>query len=144
MTLSNLPLALRAGSDRRRDLIHIQWFVVIACSYLLVIQDDQLAQDSVSLLLLSGPLVSMLVFLRLPEAAFTRRSFPQIMAAVDTVLICTAIIVNRQSPWDLCLVFFFGVLIAAIGESFLQIIVGCLLVGVLSVVIIPVSTGNTF
>ena len=133
-----------AGTDRRQDLTQIQWFVVIASCYLLVVQDNQLAQDPLSLLLLTGPLASMLIFLRLPDAAIGHRTFPQIMALVDTVLICTAIIVNRDSPWDLCLVFFFGVLIAAIGENFLQIIVGCLLAGILSIVIIPVSTGGSF
>jgi signal transduction histidine kinase len=144
MKLSNLQIALSGGSDSRRDLIQIQWFVVIACSYLLIVRDDQLAQDSVSLLLLLGPLGSMVVFLRLPEAVFTHRSFPQIMAVLDTILICTALFVNRDSPWDLCLLFFFGVLIAAIGENFLQVIAGCLLVGILSVLIIPVSTGVSF
>ena len=133
-----------AETDRRQDLTQIQWFVVIASCYLLVVQDNQLAQDPLSLLLLTGPLASMLIFLRLPDAAIGHRTFPQIMALVDTVLICTAIIVNRDSPWDLCLVFFFGVLIAAIGENFLQIIVGCLLAGILSIVIIPVSTGGSF
>src|SRR4026208_814501 len=90
-----------AGTDRRQDLTQIQWFVVIASCYLLVVQDNQLAQDPLSLLLLTGPLASMLIFLRLPDAAIGHRTFPQIMALVDTVLICTAIIVNRDSPWDL-------------------------------------------
>ncbi len=144
MNVSEIHIGLTAGSERKRDLIQIQWFVVIACCYLLVVQDGNLAQDSVSLLLLSGPLASMLIFLRLPEAAFTRSSFPSIMAALDTILICMAIVVNRQSPWDLVLIFFFGVLVAAIGENFLQIIVGCLLVAIFSVVLIPVSTGKEF
>ncbi|HEU4638486.1 MAG TPA: hypothetical protein VFS84_06510, partial [Candidatus Binatia bacterium] len=109
-----------------------------------MVQDGNLAQDSLSLLLLSGPLASMLIFLRLPEAAFARPSFPSIMAALDTILICMAIVVNRQSPWDLVLVFFFGVLVAAIGENFLQILAGCLLVAIFSVVLIPVSTGKEF
>jgi signal transduction histidine kinase len=86
----------------------------------------------------------MLIFLRLPDAAIASRLFPQIMAVVDTGLICIALIINRDSPWDLCLVFFFGILIAAIGESFLQIIAGCLLAGVLSILIIPVSSGARF
>ena len=144
VNLLNLHSALAAGSDRRRDLTQIQWFVVIACSYLLIVQDNQLAQDPLSLLLLAGPLLSMLIFLRLPDAAIMHGSFPHIMAAIDTILICTALIVNRESPWDLCLLFFFGVFIAAIGENFLQIIGGCLLVGILSIVIIPVSTGASF
>ncbi len=94
--------------------------------------------------MLLGPLGSMLIFLRLPEAVFTHRFFPHTMAIVDTILISTAIVLNRESPWDLFLVFFFGVLIAAIGENFLQVIGGCLIAGVLSVVIIPVSTGASF
>ena len=144
MNVVDLHVGLTAGRDRKRDLIQIQWFVAIACCYLLVVQDDQLAQDPLSLLLLAAPLSSILVFLRLPESVFGRRSFPQIMAALDTVLICTAIIVNRESPWDLVLIFFFGVLIAAIGENFLQIIGGCLIIALLSVVLIPVSTGREF
>jgi signal transduction histidine kinase len=144
LNLLNLHGAVASGNDRRRDLTQIQWFVVITSGYLLVVQDNRLAQDPLSLLLLAGPLLSMLIFLRLPDAVIMHRSFPQIMALVDTILICTALIVNRESPWDLFLLFFFGVLVAAIGENFLQIIGGCLLVGVLSIVIIPVSTGASF
>lgn len=138
----NFPLTI--GTDRRQDLIQIQWFVVIACAYLLVVQDGRLTDAPVSLLMLLAPLGSMLIFLRLPEAVFMHRFFPSTMAIVDTILISTAIVLNRQSPWDLFLVFFFGILIAAIGANFLQIIGGCLIVGVLSVVIIPVSTGASF
>lgn len=144
MKFADLNLAISIGTDRRGDLIQIQWFVVIACAYLLVVQDGRIAQDAVSLLLLVAPLGSMLVFLRLPPGVFAHRFFPQIMAVVDTVLISTAIVLNRQSPWDLCLVFFFGVLIAAIGENLLQIIAGGLVAGLLSVVIIPVSRGGNF
>lgn len=144
MKFPDVSIPLTAGSSRRQDLIQIQWFVVIACSYLFVVQDEQLAQDTVSLVLLAGPLASMLVFLRLPEAMFEHRAFAQIMAALDTLFISAAIFVNRESPWDLFLVFFFGVLIAAIGENLLQTIAGCLLAGLLSVVIVPVSTGSSF
>jgi signal transduction histidine kinase len=144
LKILDLSKTFDPDNDRRRDLTHIQWFVVIASCYLLLVQDNKLAHDSLSLLLLAGPLGSMLIFLRLPDAAISHRSFPQVMAAVDTVLICMALIVNRDSPWDLCLLFFFGVFIAAIGENFLQIIVGCLLIGVFSIVIIPVSMGTGF
>lgn len=142
VTLSELEIA--SESERKRDLEHIQWFVVIACSYLLVVQDDRLSLDSLTLALLIGPFTSMLVFLRLPQSVFNHRYFPSVLAAVDTILICTAIIMNRQSPWDLVLVFFFGVLIAAVGENLLQVIGACVIVGILSVVIVPVSTGTPF
>jgi hypothetical protein len=110
---------LQSALTEKRDLVPIQWFAVIACAYLLVVQDGRIAQDPVSLLMLLGPLGSMLIFLRLPQAVFTHHFFfPHTMAIVDTILTSTAIVFNRESPWDLFLVFFFGVLIAAIGENF--------------------------
>lgn len=144
MNLAKLQISVTAGSERKKDLEQIQWFVVIACSYLLIVQDDRLAVDPLTLMMLVGPFASMLVFLRLPEAVFRHPSFPPIMAVVDTVLICTALVMNRQSPWDLVLVFFFGILISAIGENLLQAIGASLIVGIFSIVIIPVSTGAGF
>jgi len=144
MRFVDFNFSLTIGTDRRHDLIQIQWFVVIACAYLIVFQDGRLADAPVSLLMLLGPLGSMVIFLHLPQAVFMHRFFPPAMAIVDTILISTAIVLNRQTPWDLFLVFFFGILIAAIGENFLQIIGGCLIAGVLSVLIVPVSTGASF
>ncbi|HXF74670.1 MAG TPA: ATP-binding protein, partial [Methylomirabilota bacterium] len=144
MKLARFNLRFAMGTDRKRDLIHIQWFVVIASVYLLVVQENRIATDPVTLLMLTLPLASMLVFLRLPDAVFSHRYFPQIMAIVDTVLISTAIVFNRQSPWDLCLVFFFGALVAAIGENLFQIVVGAVMVGIFSIVMVPVSGGAAF
>jgi signal transduction histidine kinase len=87
---------------------------------------------------------SMAVLFRLPESVLSHRSFPSIMAVVDALLFSIAIFYNRQSPWDLCLVFFFGILISAIGENLVQIIVGSLVVGIVSVLIIPVSSNSSF
>src|SRR5258706_2617552 len=144
MKFVDLNLPLTFGTDRRRDLTQIQWFVTIACFYLILVQDSRIVTDPVSLLMLIGPLGSMLVFLRLPDAAVSHRHFPQVMAVVDMVLLSTAIVLNRESPWDLCLVFFFGILIAAIGENFFQIIIGSLAVGIFSLLILPVSRGASF
>ena len=141
--LRKLPVATAPDNDKKRELFQIQWFVVIACSYLLIVQDGQLAQDPLSLFLLSLPLGSMAVLFRLPESALSHRWFPAIVAVVDAVLFSIAIFHNRQSPWDLCLIFFFGILISAIGENLLQVIIGSLLVGIISVLIIPVSSNSS-
>jgi signal transduction histidine kinase len=141
--LRKSPVATAADDDKKRELVQIQWFVVIACCYLLIVQDGQLAQDPLSLFLLSLPLGSMAVLTRLPESALSHRWFPSIVAVVDAVLFSIAIFHNRQSPWDLCLIFFFGILISAIGENLLQIIVGSLMVGIISVLIIPVSSNSS-
>lgn len=144
MRFPDVHIAVTPGTGRRRALVQIHWFVVIACSFLFVIQDQQTAQNTLSLMLLAALLGSMLVFLWLPEAVFMHRSFGPIMAAVDTVFICAAIILNPGSPWDLCLVFLFGILIAAVGENLLQTIAACLLVVFLSIVVIPSATGSGF
>jgi signal transduction histidine kinase len=132
-------IALSLGNNEKRDLTQIQWFVAIASSYLLLVREGQLVHDPINLVLLVAPLGLMLIFLRLPDSLFRHKFFSQAMAVVDTVLISTAIVWNRQSSWDLLLVFFFGILVAAIGENFLQIVVGCLLVSVFSIVIVPLS-----
>lgn len=141
---ARFQLSLTLGADKKKDLIHIQWFVAIASSYLLLVREGQLVHEPVNLFLLMAPLGSILIFLRLPESVFSHRFFPQAMAVADTVIISTAIVFNKQSPWDLFLVFFFGILIAAIGENLLQIIIGCVLLSVVSLVIVPLSRKGSF
>jgi|GEM_PF-2468457 len=135
--------ATAPDDDKKRELVQIQWVVVIACSYLLIVQDGKLAQDPLSLFLLALPLGAMAILFRLPQSALSHRLFPSIVAVVDALLFSIAIFHNRQSPWDLCLIFFFGILISAIGENLLQIIVGSLMVGIISVLIIPVSSNTS-
>ena len=62
---------------------------------------------------------------------------------VDTILISAAIRLNRDSPWDLFLIFFFGLFIAATGENLIKIVAGCLLISIMAVVINPFSGMNS-
>jgi signal transduction histidine kinase len=144
MKFPAVQIPVTPGTGRRRALVQIHWFVVITCSLLFVIQHQQSAQNTLGLVLLVALLGSMLVFLWLPEAAFMHRFFGPVMAVLDTVFIYAAIIVNPDGPWDLCLVFLFGVLIAAVGENLLQTIAVCLLAGFLSIVLITFATGSGF
>jgi signal transduction histidine kinase len=137
-------IPLSSEGDKRKDLIQIQWFVTIACCYLLLFDKDKIVYHPINLFLLLAPLGSILLFLRLPPTAFNNHSFPQTMAVLDTVLLCTAIVFNSQSPWDLVLVFFFGIFIAAMGENLVLIIVGCLVLSVVSVFIVPLSGKGEF
>ncbi len=137
-------IPLSSDGSKKRDLIQIQWFVTVACCYLLIFDQGQINYGSATLLLLILPFGSVLVFSRLPDAAFAHRLFPPAMALVDTALFSTAIIFNRDSPWDLVLVFFFGILIAAIGENLLQIIFGCLVLSIVSLAMSPLSGKGRF
>jgi len=139
-----LSRSASAAGDRKRDLIHIQWFVAIACSYLLIVENGQVGYDPITLVWLMMPLASIVVILRLPETAFAHRLFPPCMVIVDTLLFFIAIISNRQSPWDLCLIFFFGILVAAIGDNLIQVIIGSVILGIVSVLIVPLATNGGF
>ncbi|HXG51283.1 MAG TPA: HAMP domain-containing sensor histidine kinase [candidate division Zixibacteria bacterium] len=127
-----------AGEDRRRDLTSIQWFVAIASSYLFLAREGRLHHPGDLALVLTA-LGTALVFTRLPDAVFRHPYFLNAMVLVDTLLFFAAIVINQQSPWDLCLVFFVGVLIAAIGESLIQTVLGSLALGVASVLLVPLS-----
>src|SRR5258706_5325850 len=111
MKFVDLNLPLTFGTDRRRDLTQIQWFVTIACVYLILVQDSRIVTDPVSLLMLIGPLGSMLVFLRLPDAAVSHRYFPQVLAGVGFVILFKGILLKRRLTLGLFLVLFFGFLV---------------------------------
>lgn len=131
-------------ADRKRNLIGIQAFVVIATAYLLLFRNGLVVQDPLVFLMLLAPLGSIFVFQRLPQSVFNHRLFAHTLVIVDTVFISAAIAFNRESPWDLLLVFFFGIFIAAIGENLTQIVVSCLVLSIVSIVVIPFSSGEPF
>ena len=131
-------------TDKKKNVICIQWFVLIATSYLVLFRSGQVVREPLAYLLLLAPLGGMLVLQRLPQSAFDHRFFPQTFAVLDTILISIAIAFNRESPWDLLLIFFFGIFIAAIGESLTQIVIGCLVLSIISVVIVPLSSNGAF
>jgi len=136
-----LPDAFR---DKKSALLSVQWVVVIGTSYFLLFEKGEVVDDpwahSVVLLLLA----SILLFQKLPKAVFDHRLFPHALVGVDTLLISIGISFRRESPWDLFLLFFFGLFIAGIGESLVQIIMGCLIISILSVVISPFPGVNHF
>jgi signal transduction histidine kinase len=131
-------------SAKKKILINLQWVVVIAISYFLLFREGEVIEDLrvYSLVLLF--LISVLVLYRLPPAALDHRSFAYILVIVDTVLISLGILLHREWPWDLFLIFFFGLFIAGIGENLLQIVIGCLIVSIISVILSSLpSTGTS-
>jgi signal transduction histidine kinase len=131
-------------TDKKSNLVCIQWFVVIAASYLILFRSGQITQDPLSYLLIVAAFGSILALQRMPRSVFDHRMFPIILVVVDTLLISTAITLNRESPWDLLLLFFFAIFIAAIGESLLQIVTGCIALSVISIFIGPLSSHGEF
>lgn len=132
-------LSADAPENKKQTLITLQWLVVLATSYLLLFRKEQIAQDpgvsSLILVLLS----SSLVLYRFPQAAFDHKLFAPTLVIADTIVISVAIGFNKESPWDLLLIFFFGLFIVATGENLIKVVTGCLLISMISVIVSPLS-----
>lgn len=139
----DLPF-LNPAQSKKRVVIQLQWVLVLATSYFVLFKEGQIVQDQGALGLIAFLFISTLVLYRLPLWALEHRLFPHFLAIGDTIMISLGIALSRESPWDIFLIFFFGLFIAAIGESLTKIVVGCLIVSSISVIIHPLSGMNLF
>jgi signal transduction histidine kinase len=125
--------------EKKKNIIRIQWVVVIGTSYFLLFKNGLVVEDPWALSLVSVLLASVLVFQSLPQDVFDHKFFPHALVVVDTILISLGISLNKESPWDLFVIFFFGLFIAGIGQSLLQIVVAGLIISILPVVMGPLK-----
>lgn len=125
--------SLEFPPDRKKTIINLQWVVVIATSYLCLFRGGEVLTDSFVYGLIILFLVSIPVLMYLPDHVFVHRLFAPVLVIADTILISIGISLNRESPWDLYLIFFFGLAIAALGENLIQIVVGCFIISIVSV-----------
>jgi signal transduction histidine kinase len=128
----------RDGASIREDrnaIIAIQWLVAIGTSYLVFATHDWNLTDPLLALVILVCLVSASVLKRIPEETFKKRLIEPGLLVLDSILIVAAIL-SQETPWDLLLLFFFCVLIAAIGENLIQIAVGCVLLSLVFLVFV--------
>ncbi|MBI4487467.1 MAG: HAMP domain-containing histidine kinase [Deltaproteobacteria bacterium] len=121
--------------DEKKTLVILQWAVVIGTSYFLLFSKGAGGENLWVLTLITVLLASVLVLQHLPAPVFEQKFFPHAVVVVDTLLISLGIGLNQESSWDLFLLFFFGLFIAAIGESMIQIVMGCLVLSIIFVVL---------
>jgi signal transduction histidine kinase len=135
-----LPNARRTSDGSIRDekdaIIALQWLVAIAISYLVFAVNDWDLTDPGAGLLISICLLSAVVLQRIPEAILDKRFIEPGLVALDSMLIVSAIFLREQTPWDLLLLFFFCVFIAAIGENLIQVGVASVLLSIVFVLFI--------
>lgn len=125
------PYSTDPLSDNRKTLITLQWLVVIGTSYLSLSSKGQMVEDPRVYFLIAVLLLSILALRRLPGKVLGYRFFPHILVVLDTILIAVGIGLNGETPWDLFLLFFFGLFIAGIGESLIQVVMGCLIMSII-------------
>ncbi len=129
--------------DRKKILIIIQCWVVVATTYLLLFKKGQVIEDPRVISLLFVLLASILVLKYLPQGAFDHRFFAMTLVVANTIIVAVSMGLSWESPWDLFIVFFFGLFIAATGDTLIKIVAGFLIIVTVSVVFTS-SSGASF
>ena len=114
-------------ADRRKNIVMLQWLVTIATSYLSLFSGASVNDDPMVLVLIVGMMLTGLVLQKLPESIILSTHFSTVLLVGDVFFILLAIGLNRESPWDLFLLFFLCLYVAGVGESVLKAVFGCLL-----------------
>ena len=107
--------------EERETLVSLQWLVAIAISYLVFAVQDWNLTDPLAGLLIAVCLLSAVILQRIPEPIFDKGYIYPGLLGLDSLLIVSAMILRQQMPWDLLLLFFFCVFIAAISENLVQV-----------------------
>jgi hypothetical protein len=110
------PVAADASPDRTRltTILHVQWALAIACSYLVLFGSESGDPTGVGPIVVAGFLAANLVVGRLRPAVVQRAMFGFALAAVDAVLVVASLYVAGQLSFELVLLCL-GILILAIA-----------------------------
>ena len=127
--------------EDRNAIIAIQWLVAIGTSYLVFAANNWNLTDPLPALLILVCLGSASLLKRISEETFEKRLIEPGLLILDSILIVSAIF-TQETPWDLLLLFFFCVLIAAIGENLIQIGVGCVLLSLVFLVFVSPNAAD--
>jgi signal transduction histidine kinase len=122
--MDEVVTAGRGTLSKKQTIIILQWLVTIVSSYLMLFNKGELTEDPWSYGLVVLFLAAGMAFYRMPEALFQHRLFDVTLFVADTILITAAIYQNRGAPWDLFLLYFFIIFLAAVGETLLRIVLG--------------------
>src|SRR6266705_3403884 len=126
----------------KKNFINLQWVVALGTSYLLFSGSNRLAESPWELTIIALLLASVLALYNLPPLVFSQTIFTYVLTMTDTLFVVVGIALSKESPWDLFLILFFGLFIAAIGESFIKIVCGCLLMSFVFVVFAAYQAGS--
>lgn len=128
--------------EHRKALTAVQWLVAIGVSYFVLTVKDLDLTEPLPALLIVISLASAALLQRLPESFFDTRLVDPGLLLIDSLLIFSAITTSHQIPWDLLILFFFCVFIAAIGENLVQIGVACVLLSLVFVMFVSPDTAD--
>src|SRR5262245_37019397 len=102
-------------------IVALQWLIAIGLSYLIFAVEIWNSTNPIPGLLISTCLISAVTLQRIPDRVFVRGFIEPGLILFDSLLVVAALVFREQTPWDLLLLFFFCVFIAAIGENLIQV-----------------------
>ncbi len=114
------PSELSPRSDKD-NIVALQWLIAISLSYLIFAVEIWNSTNPIPGLLISTCLISAVTLQRVPDRIFVRGLIEPGLILFDSLLVVAALVFREQTPWDLLLLFFFCVFIAAIGENLVQV-----------------------
>jgi signal transduction histidine kinase len=123
-------------AENRKALIALQWFVAVGTSYLILSSRAWSIDAPLPLLLIFLCIISAAAIQRLPLKFFAGKNIEAKLLTFDSILILAAIGLTQSAPWDLLVLFFFCVFIAATGENLLHIVVGCTLLSLIFLIFV--------
>jgi signal transduction histidine kinase len=118
----------RGTLNKKQMITVLQWLVTIGASYLMLFNKGDVVGDTWSFGLIALFLIATLVLYRLPDELFHHRYFDVTFLIVDTAFISAAIYQNRGGPWDLFLLYFFVLFLAAAGGGQMRVVLGFIVI----------------
>jgi signal transduction histidine kinase len=133
---------MKHSPEKKHTVITLQWLVVIVSSCLMLFGTGTLAQDSRIHFAILVFLSSALALYALPRHTFEWRFFDAILILADTLLISAAIYLRKDAQWDLFLLFFLMLFLAAVSETLVRIVIGSVVINLMYVGFLLLQDGG--
>jgi len=121
MTKANTELT-NALPSKRSTVVLLRWVLIVAFSYLLLLEDSTIRINSRPILLIAAALTSNLIVGRIPKTWVERRLFDFCIVLFDAAWVTVGLIWVPDASSELFLLYFLVIFVAAMGESLLTIV----------------------
>ncbi len=125
-----------------RPFVLLRYTLIVATAYLLLAEGDFSVPPPGTVLLIVGALISNILLGRFPLAATERASFGVALTLGDTAWITVALLHSGRFNAEFFYLYFFILLLAAIGESLRVIVVGAAATCIAYLYVLSATGGN--
>lgn len=130
--------------SKKSTVVLLRWVLIVAFSYLLLIEPSGSTPQAHVVLLIAVALASNLIIGRMPDRWSTRPVFDLAVVLFDAAWVTLGLIFAPNVSDDLFLLYFLVIFIAAVGESLPTIVGSAALVGLVYGATLSVQPGGDF